>query len=86
VTERDDVFELLRRVTLLVLVWSYEGTFRSEEVVKRVAHVYGTEAEVTVGADWAVLTVGERTASFSRAPTVPPLDQVSAAKELFSEI
>ena len=33
-----------------------------------------------------MLTVGDRTASFSRAPVVPPLDQVSDFKRLLNEI
>jgi hypothetical protein len=39
--------------------------------VRRVARTYGAGVEVTMLADSAVLTVSERTASFSRAPAVP---------------
>jgi uncharacterized membrane protein YjjP (DUF1212 family) len=82
----DDGFELLRRLVPLLLAWSYEGTLRAEEVVKRVAARYGLEAEVAMLADSAVLSVGERTLVFSHAPTVPPLDQVSEAKALLRDI
>jgi hypothetical protein len=44
----DDAFELLRRLVPLLLAWSYEGTLRSEDVVKRVASAYGLEVEVTM--------------------------------------
>jgi uncharacterized membrane protein YjjP (DUF1212 family) len=81
-----DVFSLLRDLTRLQLAWSYEGTLDSEAVVRRVAATYGADADVTILADSAVLTVGGRTASFSRAPTVPPLDQVSDFKRLLAEI
>ena len=37
-------------------------------------------------ADSAVLTVDGRSASFSRAPLVPPLDQVSSLKRLLQRI
>lgn len=73
----DGAFELLRRVPLL-LAWSYEGTLRAEDVVKRVAARYGVKAEVAMLADSAVLSVGERTLVLSRTPTVPPLDQSRA--------
>ncbi len=82
----DDAFELLRRLVPLLLAWSYEGTLRAEEVVRRVAASYGIEAEVAMLADSAVLSAGERTLVFSRTPTVPPLDQVSEAKALLRDI
>jgi uncharacterized membrane protein YjjP (DUF1212 family) len=82
----DEVFALLRRLTEQLLVWSYEGTFRSEEIVERVGRTYGVDAEATFTADSAVLTVDDRTASFARAPVVPPLDQVSDLRALLYEI
>jgi uncharacterized membrane protein YjjP (DUF1212 family) len=82
----DDVFELLERLTGVLLAWSYEGTLRAERIVMDVARSYGAEAKVAVLADSAVLTVGDRTVVFSHAPTVPPLNQVSEAKALLLEI
>jgi uncharacterized membrane protein YjjP (DUF1212 family) len=81
-----ELHALLGDVTRLLLTWSFEGTMEAEQVVKRVARAYGAEAEVTMLADSAVITVGERTSSFSRAPTVPPLDQYSDLKPLLEEI
>jgi uncharacterized membrane protein YjjP (DUF1212 family) len=81
-----DVFALLRELTRQQLTWSFEGTTQAESVIQRVAAVYGAHAEVTFLADAAVLTVGDRTASFSRTPVVPPLDQVSDFKRLLNEI
>jgi uncharacterized membrane protein YjjP (DUF1212 family) len=85
-SDRDDVYELLAALTKLQLVWSYEGTMEAEATVRRVAAAYGADAEVTVLADSAVLTVGNRTTSFAHAPTVPPLDQVSDFKRLLRDI
>jgi uncharacterized membrane protein YjjP (DUF1212 family) len=59
---------------------------RAEQTVKRVAARYGAEVEVTLLADSAVLTQGERTVSFARSPIVPPLDQVSDLKALLLAI
>jgi uncharacterized membrane protein YjjP (DUF1212 family) len=59
---------------------------RSESVVRDVAAVYGRDVDAAFFADAAVLTVGERTVTFAREPTVPPLDQVSALKLLLLEI
>ena len=70
----------------MLLTWSYEGTFQAEDMVKRVARHYGADVHVTVSADAAVLTVGRRTASFSSAPTVPPLDQVTDFKAFVYEV
>ena len=84
--ESAEVFDLLRRLVSLLLAWSYEGTMRSEEIIRSVAMRYGAEVEVTMLADSAVFTIGERTASCARAPTVPPLDQVSDLKRLLLEI
>jgi hypothetical protein len=44
------------------------------------------QVEASFLADVAVVTVGERTLSFSREPTVPPLNQVSELEELLAEI
>jgi uncharacterized membrane protein YjjP (DUF1212 family) len=82
----DEAFALLRRLVPLLLAWSYEGTFRAERTVKRVAAAYGAEVEVTFLADSAVLTQGERTLAFARAPLVPPLDQVSDFQRLLRAI
>lgn len=82
----DDVFELLARLTELLLTWSYEGTFQAEDIVRRVGRRYGADVHVTVSADAAVLTVGRRTASFSATPTVPPLDQATDFKAFVFEI
>ena len=82
----DEVFALLRELTRQQLTWSFEGTTEAESVIRRVAAAYGAHGEVTFLADAAVLTVGDRTASFSRTPLVPPLDQVSDFKRLLDEI
>ena len=85
-TAPPDAVALVGRLTELLLIWSYEGSLRQEQIVKRVARAYGLEAEVTMLADSAVLTVGDRTVSFARAPTVPPLDQMADLKPLLFEI
>jgi uncharacterized membrane protein YjjP (DUF1212 family) len=81
-----EAFALLRRLVPLLLAWSYEGTFRAEQTARRVAAAYGMEVEVAFLADSAILTAGERTLAFARAPIVPPLDQVSDFKGLLREI
>jgi uncharacterized membrane protein YjjP (DUF1212 family) len=80
------VLDLLAGLTRLLLTWSFEGTFDAEAKVRRVAARYGAEVEVTFLADSAVLTVGDRTLSFARAPTVPPLDHVTELQHLLAEI
>lgn len=65
-----ETFELLRELTRLQLTWSFEGTTEAEATIRRVARHYGVEAETTFLADAAVLTVGQRTVSFARAPIV----------------
>ncbi|HEY7148589.1 MAG TPA: threonine/serine exporter family protein [Gaiellaceae bacterium] len=85
-TSDEELLELLGPLTELLLVWSYEGTFRAEEIVREVAAVYGREVEAAFMADAAVVTLGERTLSFSREPTVPPLNQVTDMKRLIAEI
>jgi uncharacterized membrane protein YjjP (DUF1212 family) len=81
-----ETFTLLRELTRLQLTWSFEGTTSAEATVRRVARRYGVEAEATFLADAAVLTVGDRTVSFSRAPIVPPLDQVTDFHRLLADI
>ena len=81
-----DTFALLRRLVELLLTWSYEGTLRSERIVKRVAERYAASVEVTFLADSALLTMGDRTVSLARAPTVPPLDQVADLKTLLLDV
>lgn len=82
----DPGFDLLAALTRLLLRWSYEGTARSEAIVKRVAARYGRDAEVAFLPDSAMLTVGSRTIACTAMPVVPPLHQVSALKRLLLEI
>jgi uncharacterized membrane protein YjjP (DUF1212 family) len=82
----DDLLRLLGPLVEAVLTWSAEGTMRSESIVRQVAARYGHTVEVSFLADAALLTVGERTLSFTREPTVPPLNQVAEAKRLLGEI
>jgi hypothetical protein len=82
----DELLGLLGPLVDLLLTWSYEGTMRCESIVRGVAARYGHRVEASFLADVAVVTVGERTLSFSREPTVPPLNQVSELEELLAEI
>lgn len=82
----EDVFELLSELTSLLLRWSYEGTFRAEEIVEHVAAHFEVAARVVVGADSAVLTCGGQAASFTATPAVPPLDQASDLRALVCDI
>jgi len=84
--DRAEVFGLLRRLTRLQLAWSFEGTTQAEATVRHVAEHYGEAVEVIVLADAAVISAGDRTASFSRTPSVPPLDQVTDFHRLLSAI
>ena len=59
---------------------------RSESVLRNVAAVYRRTVDAAFFADAAVLTAGKTTVTFSREPTVPPLDQVSELKALLAEI
>lgn len=81
-----DVVGLLRDLTAMLLGSSYEGTFRCEAMVARVAERFGCTAEVSFLADTAVLTVDDRTYVFAAEPEVPPLDRVTALKRVLSEI
>ena len=85
-TNDEELLELLGALTDLLLTWSYEGTFRCESIVRDVARRYGREVEAAFVADAAVITLGERTLSFSREPIVPPLNQVTELKRLLTEI
>src|SRR5262249_50715464 len=86
-TEADhDVFALLCDLTRLQLTWSFEGTVDAEATVRRVAARYGAQIDVTVLADAAGPTGRGAAVSCSRAPIVPPLDQVTDLKRLFDEI
>jgi uncharacterized membrane protein YjjP (DUF1212 family) len=70
----------------LLLRSSFEGTMRCERIVRDVAAHYGHPVDVTFLADAALITLGERTLSFSREPTVPPLNRASMVKGLLAEI
>jgi uncharacterized membrane protein YjjP (DUF1212 family) len=83
---QDELLELIGPLVDVLLTWSYEGTMRCESVVRDVARRFGHEIEPTFLADSAVVTLGDRTLSFSREPTVPPLDQVSELERLLAEI
>ncbi|HEY7622275.1 MAG TPA: hypothetical protein VH834_21065, partial [Solirubrobacteraceae bacterium] len=85
-SQHEPVFALLRRLVAVLLAGSYEGTFRAEQIVQRVARSYGADVEVAFNADSAALTVGERTATFAAVPLVPPLDQVSDFRSLIYDI
>jgi uncharacterized membrane protein YjjP (DUF1212 family) len=82
----DELLGLLGPLVDLLLTWSYEGTMRCESIVRDVAARYGHTVETSFLADAALVTVGERTLSFSREPTVPPLNQIPMLEELLAEI
>jgi len=82
----EELLGLLGPLVETLLTWSYEGTMRCEAVVQDVAERYGRTAEATFLADAAVVTLGDRTLAFSREPTVPPLNQVSAFKTFLAAI
>ncbi|MEV4351520.1 threonine/serine exporter family protein [Actinoplanes sp. NPDC049596] len=78
--------ELLGPLVEWLLRGSFEGTMRSERVVRDVAARYGHRVEVTFLADSALLTVDGRAYSYAREPGVPPLNQVTAMKRLLSDM
>lgn len=79
-------FELLWRLTDLLLRWSYEGTTSAEAIVRRVARRYAQPVDVTFLPDTAILSVGGHTAARTGTSVVPPLHQVSAFKRLLATI
>lgn len=81
-----EVLELIGPLVEVLLTWSYEGTMRCEAVVADVAARYGYRVDATFLADAALVTLGDRTLSFAREPTVPQLNQVSEFKRLLVEI
>jgi uncharacterized membrane protein YjjP (DUF1212 family) len=82
----DELLELVGPLVELLLTWSYEGTLRCERIVADVAARYGHTVDATFLADAAFVTVGTRTLSFSREPTVPQLNQVAELKRLLIEL
>jgi hypothetical protein len=82
----DELLGLLGPLVDLLLTWSNEWTMRCESIVCDVAARYGHTVEASFLADVAMIMVGERTLSFFREPTVPPLNQVSQPKELLGKI
>ena len=86
IATEDELLELLSPLAEWLLTSSFEGTMRCEATVRDIAAYYGHSVEATFLADTALLTVGTRTLSFTREPTVPPLDQVSRFHILIDEI
>ncbi|GAA0468616.1 hypothetical protein Ade02nite_79570 [Paractinoplanes deccanensis] len=78
--------DLLGPLVEWLLRGSFEGTVRSERIVREVAARYGYSVEVTFLADSALLTVDGRACSYAREPGVPPLDQVTAFKALLADL
>ncbi|MEU5219834.1 threonine/serine exporter family protein [Streptomyces sp. NPDC020807] len=85
-TADDDVLDLVGRLAGLLVAGGYEGTLRAEERLRAVAAAYGREAEVTVLADSAVVTVGGATRVVAHAPDVPVLARVSELKPWLAEV
>jgi uncharacterized membrane protein YjjP (DUF1212 family) len=82
----EELLELVTPLVELLVSSSFEGTMRCEAIVADVAAHYGRTVEAAFFADAAVVTLGERTITFSREPTVPPLDQVSTLKRFLAEL
>ena len=85
-TSEAELLELIGAVVDLLLSSSFEGTMRCEAIVRDLAAHYGHAVEATFLADAALVTLGGRTLTFAREPTVPPLHQVSRFKALVAEI
>ncbi|MGW1146760.1 threonine/serine ThrE exporter family protein [Streptomyces sp. NPDC002454] len=82
----DEVLDLVTRLAELLVAGGYEGTLGSERRLRAVAAAYGARAEVSVGAESAVVGVGGRSRVVARPPEVPQLDRVSALKPWLREV
>ncbi|MER5866203.1 threonine/serine exporter family protein [Kitasatospora sp. NPDC002040] len=81
-----EVLDLVARLAGLLVAGGYEGTLRAEERLRAVAAAYGAEAEVTVLAESAVVSIGGVTRVVAHTPEIPQLDRVSALKPWLAQV
>ena len=81
-----EVLDLVGRLAGMLVAGSFEGTLRAEARLRAVAAAYGFEAEVSVLAESAVVSIGGVTRIVAHEPLIPHLDKVSALKPWLAQV
>ena len=69
----DEVFPLVTDLGQLLLDWSWEGTVGLEDKIDRTAKAYGHDVTTLIGAESAVIQMGDRDSFLKALPGIPPL-------------
>ncbi len=76
----DDVFPLVTDLGQLLLDWSWEGTVGLEDKIDRTAKAYGQDVTTLIGAETAIIQMGDRDSFLKAFPGIPPLAALNRFK------
>jgi hypothetical protein len=76
----DDVFPLVTDLGQLVLDRSWEGTVGLEDKIDRTAKAYDQDVTTLVGAETAIIQMGDRDSFLKAFPGIPPLAALGRLK------
>lgn len=75
-----EVFPLVTDLAQLLLDWSWEGTVGIEDKIDRAAKAYDQEVTTLVGAETAIVQMGDRESLLKALPGIPPLAALDRLK------
>jgi uncharacterized membrane protein YjjP (DUF1212 family) len=84
--EADEVFGLVGDLAQTLLDWSWEGTVGVDDKIQRVAGSYDHDVETLVGAETAIIQMGDRQALLKGVPGIPPLAALPRMKDWVRDV
>jgi uncharacterized membrane protein YjjP (DUF1212 family) len=82
----DDVFPLVTDLGQLLLDWSWEGTVGLEDKIDRTAQAYGQDVTTLIGAESAIIQMGDRDSFLKALPGIPPLAALPRLKSWLLDV
>jgi uncharacterized membrane protein YjjP (DUF1212 family) len=82
----DDVFPLVTDLGQLLLDWSWEGTVGLEDKIDRTAEAYDQDVTTLIGAETAIIQMGDRDSFLKALPGIPPLAALPRLKRWLLDV
>jgi uncharacterized membrane protein YjjP (DUF1212 family) len=82
----DEVFPLVTDLGQLLLDWSWEGTVGLEDKIDRTAQAYDQDVTTLIGAESAIIQMGDRDSFLKALPGIPPLAALPRLKSWLLDV
>lgn len=81
-----EVFPLVTDLGQLLLDWSWEGTVGLEDKIDRTARAYDQDVTTLIGAETAIIQMGDRDSFLKALPGIPPLAALPRLKSWLLDV